>query len=52
MRLQSPNEIASFPELFTDLEQFIDEQASHLKRASSWLAVLALSLSGLAVLIK
>ncbi|MDD2885643.1 MAG: hypothetical protein PHT48_11440 [Dechloromonas sp.] len=48
----SPNEIASFPELFTDLEQFIDEQASHLKRASSVLAGLALGLGALALLIK
>ncbi len=52
MRLQAPNEIASFPELFTDLEQFIDEQSSHLKRTSSWLAVLALGFGGLTILLK
>lgn len=52
MRPTSPNDIASFPELFTDLEQFIDEQASHLKRTSSLFAGLALGLVALTLLLK
>ncbi|WP_341744215.1 hypothetical protein [Azonexus hydrophilus] len=31
--MPKPNDIASFPELFEDMEQFLDEQITRLKRA-------------------
>lgn len=39
---QSPSDIAAFPELFDGLDQFIKEEAGHLIRTVS---VLALSLA-------
>ena len=36
------SDIAAFPELFDGLEQFIEEQASGLKRTSAILAVTAM----------
>lgn len=38
MDKQNHNDIAAFPELFDGLEQFIEEQASGLKRTSAILA--------------
>lgn len=35
------NDVASFPELFDGMEQFLDEQLRRLKRASLWSAMLA-----------
>ncbi|WP_162888740.1 hypothetical protein [Dechloromonas sp. HYN0024] len=42
MNKQSNNDIAAFPELFDGLEQFIEEQAGHLKRTSAILAATAM----------
>lgn len=42
MDKQNHNDIAAFPELFDGLEQFIEEQASGLKRTSAILAVTAM----------
>jgi hypothetical protein len=42
MSKQNQSEIAAFPELFDGLEQFIEEQASGLKRMSVILAVTAM----------
>jgi hypothetical protein len=46
--LASPqNEIASFPELFAGMEQFLEEQAAALKRTSALLAGLGLGAGSL-----
>ncbi|MBS1144572.1 MAG: hypothetical protein H6R14_1978 [Proteobacteria bacterium] len=42
MDKQNQSDIAAFPELFDGLEQFIDEQASELKKAGAWLSASAL----------
>jgi hypothetical protein len=42
MNKQNNSDIAAFPELFDGLEQFIEEQASGLKRTSAILAVTAM----------
>ncbi|MBL8429143.1 MAG: hypothetical protein JNJ95_04530 [Dechloromonas sp.] len=42
MNKQNHSDIAAFPELFDGLEQFIEEQASGLKRTSAILAVTAM----------
>ena len=42
MDKQPSNEITTFPELFEGMEQFIEEQASGLKRTSAILAVTAM----------
>ena len=42
MDKQNHSDIAAFPELFDGLEQFIEEQASGLKRTSAILAVTAM----------
>jgi len=42
MDKQSQSDIAAFPELFDGLEQFIEEQASGLKRTSAILAASAM----------
>jgi hypothetical protein len=42
MDKQNQSDIAAFPELFDGLEQFIEEQASGLKRTSAILAVTAM----------
>jgi hypothetical protein len=42
MDKQNPRDIAAFPELFDGLEQFIEEQASGLKRTSAILAATAM----------
>ena len=42
MDKQNHSDIAAFPELFDGLEQFIEEQASGLKRTSAILAVSAM----------
>ena len=43
----SSNDIAAFPELFDGMEQFIDEQASGLKRACLHLTLCAAAGGGL-----
>lgn len=40
--MEKRNDIAAFPELFDGMEQFIEEQATGLKRTS---AILALALA-------
>ncbi len=47
MDKRSARDIASFPELFDGMEQFIAEQATGLKRTGTCLALAALSLGGL-----
>ncbi|MDP2880144.1 MAG: hypothetical protein Q8N89_01005 [Azonexus sp.] len=42
MDKQNHSDIAAFPELFDGLEQFIEEQASGLKRTSAILAASAM----------
>ena len=42
MNKQNHSDIAAFPELFDGLEQFIEEQASGLKRTSAIVAVTAM----------
>lgn len=42
MDKQNSGDIAAFPELFDGLEQFIEEQASGLKRTSAILAATAM----------
>ncbi|NTV69166.1 MAG: hypothetical protein HGA71_03365 [Azonexaceae bacterium] len=42
MNKQNHSDIAAFPVLFDGLEQFIEEQASGLKRTSAILAVTAM----------
>lgn len=42
MDKQNSSDIAAFPELFEGLEQFIEEQASGLKRTSAILAASAM----------
>ncbi|WP_434513852.1 hypothetical protein AB6Q56_14860 [Dechloromonas sp. ARDL1] len=37
--MEKRNDIAAFPELFDGMEQFIEEQASGLKRTSAMLAL-------------
>lgn len=41
--MQKPNDIASFPELFDGMEQFLDEQLTGLKHAGLWSVSLALA---------
>jgi hypothetical protein len=48
MDKQNHSDIAAFPELFDGLEQFIEEQASGLKRTS---AILAASAMGVGMLL-
>ncbi|WP_298399354.1 hypothetical protein [uncultured Azonexus sp.] len=40
--MPKPNDIASFPELFDDMEQFLDEQINRLKRTGLLTASVAL----------
>lgn len=40
--MPKPNDIACFPELFDDMEQFLDEQIKRLKRAGRLTASVAL----------
>jgi hypothetical protein len=47
MEKTSGNDIATFPELFDGMEQFIDEQASGLKRACLHLTLCAATGGGL-----
>ncbi|MBU1363982.1 MAG: hypothetical protein KKE51_09200 [Gammaproteobacteria bacterium] len=42
MDKQNQSDIAAFPDMFDGLEQFIEEQASGLKRTSAILAVTAM----------
>lgn len=42
-KMQKPNDIASFPELFDGMEQFLDEQLTGLKHAGLWSVSLALA---------
>ena len=39
MEKTSGNDIATFPELFDGMEQFIEEQAAGIKRTSAMLAL-------------
>ena len=47
MDKQNHSDIAAFPELFDGMEQFIDEQASGLKRACLHLTLCAAAGGGL-----
>ena len=47
MDKQGSREIAAFPELFDGLEQFIEEQASGIKRTSGIVAIIAMACGAL-----
>lgn len=47
MQKNSRSEIAAFPALFQDLDQFIEEQASHARRTGTALAIALASGSSL-----
>ncbi|UCV27887.1 hypothetical protein [Ferribacterium limneticum] len=42
MEKQDRNDIATFPELFDGMEQFIEEQARGIKKTSAIVAMIAL----------
>lgn len=47
MDKQGSREIAAFPELFDGLEQFIEEQASGIKRTSGIVCIVAMACGAL-----
>lgn len=47
MEKQGSREIATFPELFDGLEQFIEEQSDGIKRTSGIVAIVAMTCGAL-----